>query len=148
MNDHPEEFEVLHIGQPGPDVLRVVVGQAIARPAVTEEFAGHAITANPLTVGPDSRIFEIVWTGFMQYQIAMESYGGVQGGEFVGNRGIFSELRDSRYLQQTRLESGWVQEIYGTLRHWTLPCLNHCIDVIGWREPTIRELFDFPLPKD
>jgi hypothetical protein len=143
LTEERDYFEALEIGQPQADVLRVVVGQSLFRPPVTEKFDDIEFTSNPLTVGRDSRIFEVMWTGFARYQIAIESYPPFEDGEPIGDGPIFFELRNSRYLKHARDGLDWVEDIYGPLRHWTLPCLNHCIDVIGWRDPEIRALYDY-----
>jgi hypothetical protein len=140
-------FEVVEIGEPAANALRIVVAESIARELQTEIVApGVQITAHPMTVGEDSRIFEILWDYCVSYMVTNESYCLPEKGKPIGG-GAISEWQISEYLSFVR-SSTFAETIRDkVIRHWRLATQNHIVDVAAFEPPQIRRLAPYEIPK-
>jgi hypothetical protein len=149
MNDFPEKFvwfELMELSEPSTNGLRVIVAESITRydsPDFADEIVGKAY---PMTVGSDSRVFEIIWDYTAAYSVTNESYGLPSNADVTRSESALREYSQSRYLEFVRANST-AEFIRGKpLRHWFIGCQNHCIDVAAWNDPQVHRLENYRMP--
>jgi len=95
----------------------------------------------PIIITSDSRRFEFVWQNYVAYLVRNESFAQPDK-ERPPVVGAFLERKSStflRFLEETTFATAVMQR---PMRHWEINCLNHCIDVVSFDEPIIREISD------
>jgi hypothetical protein len=95
--------------------------------------------AQPIQSDLSSRLFEIIYDEYISYTVSNESYSRYPKAPevFIGN--LFRIYSWSYLLEMTRRTSyaGDDHPGPGPLQHHQIPCLNHVIDVITTRPPTM-----------
>lgn len=122
--------------EPEDNALRIVVAEANALPDQTEEPFPHSSIA-PIAIMADSRRFEFVWNDYIAYLVRNESFAL---SEKEGSSGIFLERKASiylRFLEETTFATSVIKK---PMLHWSIICLNHCIDVVSFSKPMVREI--------
>lgn len=145
MSQFPEEFvwfELMEVSEPTANGLRLVIAESITRrqaPHVSPIIG----TSYPMTVGSDSRVFEIIWEYTAAYSVMNESYATPSDADETASESALREYSKSRYLEFVRSNS-IAEFVRGKrLRHWFMGCLNHCVDVAAWDEPQVRRLENY-----
>ena len=143
MFEFPPRFQIFltDVYEPEENTLRVVVTEAKTLSAhAPGPFPSSSLSS--IAIAADSRCFEFVWHQYVAWQIRNESFALPEtGGQF----GVFLERNTSaylRFLEETTFATSVVQK---PMRHWAINCLNHCVDVVSFGEPRIREI---TLPQD
>ena len=132
----PDRFWIFltDLHEPEENSLRLIVAEAVTVER-KEIILAPASSLAPIMITSDSRRFELVWKDYVAYSVRNESFA--RQPSFVG---AFGERKSSaylRFLEETTFATSVVQR---PMRHWEVNCLNHCIDVVSFDEPAIREL--------
>ena|SRR5216110_253657 len=124
--------------EPEENSLRVAVAEAIAVQR-SESTSGPVSSMAPILITSDSRRFELVWRDYVGYSVRNESFAQSDK-DGPSSVGAFSERNSPaylRFLEETTFATSVVQK---PMRHWAINCLNHCIDVVSFDAPIIREI--------
>jgi hypothetical protein len=124
--------------EPRDNSLRLAVAEAITG-TPTEKVSGIASLLAPIIITPHSRRFELVWKNYVAYSVRNESFAQSDK-ERPAVVSVFLERKSSaylRFLEETTFATAVMQK---PMRHWEINCLNHCIDVVSFDEPIIREI--------
>ena len=127
--------------EPKENSLRVAVAEAITS-IPKEEISAPASLWAPIIITPDSRRFELVWKSYVGYLVRNESFVIPDNKSEHRACGVFLERKSSvylRFLEETTFATSVIQK---PMRHWEIHCLNHCVDVVSFDEPIIREIDD------
>lgn len=132
--------------EPRDNKIRFLVEEAgvqTTRPvqegSVLASVAALLQDAQPIESDSSSRLFEIVYDEYISYTISNESYSKFPQLPEVFTGNLFRIFSWSYLLEMTRKTSyaGDDHPGPGPLEHHEIPCLNHVIDVITTRPPTI-----------
>jgi hypothetical protein len=124
--------------EPEENSLRLAVAEAVILEP-NEKISGPASLRAPITITSDSRRFELVWKNYVAYSVRNESFAQPDK-DCPSVTGVFLERKSSaylRFLEETTFATSVMQK---PMRHWEINCLNHCIDVVSFGEPTVREI--------
>jgi hypothetical protein len=124
------------IGEPRNNDLRVIVVEAKPAPDPEETELGPA---TPIRPDGASRVYEIVWGGYVAYNVRNESYFSPEPGEELGGPPL-AVRRSSAYLAYVSASTFAADDYPGVLTHWRLYLEWHCLDVVSVDPPTIRLL--------
>jgi hypothetical protein len=127
--------------EPKENSLRVAVAEAITIMPKEEISAPSSLLA-PIEITPRSRRFELVWKSYVGYLVRNESFVIPDNKSERPDSGVFLERKSSlylRFLAETTFATSVIQK---PMRHCEINCLNHCVDVVSFDEPTIREIGD------
>ncbi|CAN7519744.1 hypothetical protein [Caulobacter sp. LjRoot300] len=122
------------IGEPRNNDLRVVVMEA--KPA-SEPVQAVLGLATPIRPDETCRAYEIVWSGYVAYNVRNESYFQAEPGEALGGPPLAVRTA-SAYLAHVRASTFATDDYPGVLTHWRLYLEWHCLDVVGVDPPEIR----------
>ncbi len=122
--------------EPEDNSLRLMVAEAKTLQAVEHPLFPGSST-RPIVVTADSRRFEFEWRDYVAYLVRNESFALPEKGQPTG---IFLERESSAYLRFLEETTFATSVIEKPMRHWVVNCLNHCIDIASFSEPTIREI--------
>jgi len=137
------------VGAPG-NSLRLVLDEASAGPkptsyaSVLDGFpAGDRAAiatvlsgSSPIEHSSDDRTFEVTWEGYVAFAITDETFALGESGSPADGSSLFEEFRESKFLDY--IASSTHNHFKEERRHWSIYCLNHCIDVVSTTPPTIR----------
>ncbi|TWB91257.1 hypothetical protein FBZ93_113125 [Bradyrhizobium macuxiense] len=138
MFEFPPHFQILltDLHEPEENTLRVVVTEV-------KTLSAHApgrfppSSLSPIAIAADSRCLEFVWHQYVAWQVRNESFAlPEEGGQF----GVFVERNTSaylRFLEETTFAASVVQK---PMRHWSINCLNHCVDIVSFGEPRVGQI--------
>jgi hypothetical protein len=124
--------------EPIENSLRVAVAEAITV-IPKEKISGPASLRAPIIITPDSRRFELVWESYVGYSVRDEGFAQSEK-DRPSIVSVFLERTSSaylRFLEETTFATSVIQK---PMRHWEINCLNHCVDVVSFSEPIIREI--------
>jgi hypothetical protein len=124
--------------EPEENSLRLVVVEAITG-ARTVKIPEIASLVAPITITSHSRRFELIWKRYVAYSVRNESFAQSDK-ERPSVVSVFLERKSSaylRFLEETTFATSVMQK---PMRHWEINCLNHCIDVVSFDEPIVREI--------
>jgi len=132
--------------EPRDNKIRFLVEEAglqAPRPSPQDAGLGSVAAllkhARPIGSDSSSRLFEIVYDEYISFTVSNETYGKYPEPPelFTGN--LFRIFSWSYLLEMTRKTSyaGDEHPGPGPLEHHEIACLNHVIDVITTRPPTI-----------
>ena len=95
--------------------------------------------AQPIESDSTSRLFEIVYEEYISYTVSNESYSKYPEPPEVFSGNLFRIYSWSYLLVMTRKTTyaGDDHPGPGPLEHHQIPCLNHVIDVVTTRPPTL-----------
>jgi hypothetical protein len=122
--------------EPKENSLRLAVAEAITI-MPKEEISAPASLWAPIRITSDSRRFELVWKDYVGYSVRNEGFAQSDK-EPPSEAGIFLERKTSAYLRFIE-ETTFATSVIQTMRHWEIK-LNHCVDVVSFSEPIIREI--------
>ena len=122
------------IGEPRNNDLRVVVMEAKPGREPVQTDLG---LATPIRPDETCRAHEIVWSGYVAYNVRNESYFQAEPGEALGGPPLAARTA-SAYLAYVRASTFATDDYPGVLTHWRLYLEQHCIDVVGVDPPEIR----------
>jgi hypothetical protein len=132
--------------EPRDNTIRFLVEEAGLQAAKTTQgdvapgsVAALFQDARPIESNSSSRLFEIVYDEYISYTVSNETYSKYpQPPEaFTGN--LFRIYSWSYLLEMTQ-KTTYASDDHpgpGPLEHHQIPCLNHVIDIIITRPPTI-----------
>lgn len=92
-------------------------------------------------VAPDqtSRVFELIWRGYVAYCVRNESYFRPEDGEMIGPDRL--QVRsNTAFLAYVAATTFAADDFPGPLTHWALYMDWHCIDVVSVEPPEVRLL--------
>ena len=121
--------------------LRLVLEEGVARlGTVSVKFGNTEITGlHPVESTEQSRLFEIVWQGYVAYSVRNESF--VEPDEYESAAGgrlrIYSK---SRFLDFIRTATLARYEYPGPIQHIGVNCEDHIVDVASTSEPQVRQI--------
>lgn len=122
------------MGEPRTNDLRVVVAEAKRGSEPVETELG---LATPIRPDITSRVYEIVWSNYVAYNVRNESYFRPEDGEVLGGPPL--DVRtSSAYLAYVAASTFATNDYPGVLSHWRLYLEWHCIDVVSVDPPTVR----------
>lgn len=130
-----------NLHEPQENTLRLAVAEAIVG-AQTQKIPEIASLLAPIEITPRSRRFELVWASYVGYLVRNESFVIPDNKSERPVAGVFLERKSSvylRFLEETTFATSVIQK---PMRHWEINCLNHCVDVVSFDEPAIREIDD------
>ena len=138
----PGQFWVFltDLREPEDNSLQLAVAEAKTLGS-REQTTGPSSSMVPIIITSDSRRFEFVWQNYVAYLVRNESFAQPDK-ERPPVVGAFLERKSStflRFLEETTFATAVMQR---PMRHWEINCLNHCIDVVSFDEPIIREISD------
>jgi hypothetical protein len=92
-----------------------------------------------IEVTPESRVFEILWRGYVGYSVLNESYASISDEEkYEGNRfRIYSKSRFIRYMSQATFAC---DEYPGPTRHYCVACEDRVIHVVSVEPPSVQRV--------
>jgi hypothetical protein len=136
----PDRFWIFltDLHEPEENSLRLAVAEA-ATIEPNEKISGPTSLRAPITITSDSRRFELVWKDYVAYSVRNESFAQPDK-DCPSVTGVFLERKSSaylRFLEETTFATSVMQK---PMRHWEINCLNHCIDVVSFGEPAVREI--------
>jgi hypothetical protein len=120
--------------------IRVIEGRA-SNIAVPIEVAGQSLGEGfPVKVDADSVRYEITWNSYVLYQVINESFG-LQEVSQDGVIGSSASVYNSSTLLDCVFRSSNASHEYpGKLRHFSIACSDHVIDVVSTDRPTCRRI--------
>jgi hypothetical protein len=143
MHDEIEACRFLFLrdlSEPEPNSLKIVVEQAKAGPPGDIEIAGKIVSGTqPLESDDSCRLFELCWSSYVAYSVLNESYTQEDKSEQWEGR-LFRLYSKSHFRDYVARATFAGDEYPGPLRHWSLGCLWHIVDVIACTEPQINRL--------
>jgi hypothetical protein len=125
-----------NLHEPRENALRLAVAEAKTVVSRTQ-ISGPASLRAPIMITSDSRRFELVWKRYIGYSVRDESFVMADKERPAG---VFLERKSSaylRFLEETTFATSGIQK---PMRHWEINCLNHCVDVVSFDEPVIRQI--------
>ena len=129
------------LSEPEENTLRVVVEEAKADgPPEDLEILGKVIRGTiPIDSDESCRLFELVWSSYVAYGVRNESFTAWDDSEEWQGRlfRLYSKSHFRDYVSRATFASN---EYPGPLRHWSLLCENHLVDVVACVEPAVRRL--------
>jgi hypothetical protein len=113
--------------------------RAAQEDAPTGSIAALFQDAQPIESDSTSRLFEIVYEEYISYTVSNESYSKYPEPPEVFSGNLFRIYSWSYLLEMTRKTTyaGDDHPGPGPLEHHQIPCLNHVIDVVTIRPPTL-----------
>jgi hypothetical protein len=126
---------VIEIGEPRENDLRVVIAEGLVGPPTMMQLG----EARPVAPGESSRVFELVWRCYVAYSVRNESFASPEQGEDVTGDRLKARTK-SAYLDYVRATTIAMDVYPGSLTHWSLYTICHCIDVVSNAPPEIRQI--------
>jgi hypothetical protein len=139
--DQHEYLELTEIGEPDPNVLRIVVAEAKASSETRDIDLGTAkITdVHPIISDETCQEYEIIFGSYIVYAVLNESYASVDESEkFTGQ--FFRMYSKSHFLDYARAATLATEDYPGKFTHYEIVCLDHIVEVISVDEPEITIL--------
>ncbi|MFP6797221.1 MAG: hypothetical protein VB933_09190 [Pseudomonadales bacterium] len=126
------------VSEPNDNVLELVIEQAPASD-FREELAGLGIgPENPVDVEELLAVYRIEFPEYVAYAIRDESFARNDTGEKF--QGTLARLyRQSKFLEYVHATSTGLPT-NGMLKHYSLLCLEHVIEVVSSGTPNLTEL--------
>jgi len=146
------------IGELRDNQLRLLIEEAKLQDPIVRsgnEVPGSIQTlfshARPIESDSTCRVFEFIYDEYISYTISNESYSKYPKEPEILTGKFFRVFTWSHLLEFTRLTSyaGDEHPGLGPLQHHEIPCLNHVIDIVTTRPPTVallsNEMADQPI---
>lgn len=144
MNKH-KYLDMIEIKETYKDSLRIVIAEAgvsdIAPEITSAEEPNEALRellneSKPIEVTENSAQYEIVFENYIAYAVTNESYAGGIEEKFEGRLArVYSESAFLNYISQGTFAT---TEYPGPFVHYGFCCLNHIIDIVSERPPTVK----------
>ena len=133
-------IDVVEIGEPGTNQLRLVVEQMALNRRSLKNDAPPVDRAMKVEKSADGLRVEISWERYGVYQVLNESYDSGNGPyeAFEGN--LFRRYSKSRYLSFVEDAFANVVFLSPGYQHWAIVGQNHIVHVISGSAPQIRLL--------
>lgn len=134
--DQASTLLLVDIGEIGNNNLRLVVLEASPTSDTEMTVLGPATAMRP---DQSSEAFELVWYGYVAFNVCNESYAGSEERETkkLGRLATHTNSAYLRYLAASTLAS---DDYPGKLVHWSINTEWHCVDVVSVEPPEIRKL--------
>ena len=140
---------VIEIGEPADQEFRITVANGhlgrevpladvLSMSGISMETVDLGM-GRPLEVTPQSRVFQFHWTNYVAYSVRSESFWALENSE-PEHAGNFYTREKSAFLEFVSATTFASNDFPGLLTHWALDTQHHCIAVVGWTPPIIREL--------
>ena len=129
-----------YLGEPEDNALRIVIEEAKADgPAQdVEVLPGHVLSGSRAIESDETcRTFELFWSSYVAYSVRNESFCTLDNSEVHEGR-LFCVYSKSHFLDYVSRATFAREDYPGPLQHWGINCLNHVIDVVFTKEPTVR----------
>jgi hypothetical protein len=129
------------IAEPRENCLRLLLEEAFALPEEVTVRVGETeiIGCHPVRSTESSRLFEIIWDGYVAYSVIAESFTSLdESEEFSGRLArVYSKSHFLDYVSRATLAC---KEYPGPLQHTELVCERHVIEVVSTESPWIRQV--------
>ncbi len=129
---------LLEIGEPGDNVLRLVISEAQARKTPEDVvIEGFTLTNSHDLIADEGCIaYEIIFQTYVAYSVVNESFASVDDSEvFTGH--LFRTYSKSRFLDYVGVATFASNDFPGPLQHYGVNCLNHFVDIVSAAEPIV-----------
>jgi hypothetical protein len=136
------DYLALHeLSEPAGNSLRVVLNEAKASDQTEDLVLENMVISGTRAIESDEicRIFELFWPSYVAYGIRNESFTSFDETEQWEGR-IFCLYTKSHFLDYVSRGTFASDDYPGPLRHWSINCLNHIVDIVATDEPKVRRL--------
>lgn len=125
------------VSEPRDNRLRLLVEEATdAGPSQSIQLPGLDITGCPIESTLSCRLFELVWDFYVAYSVRNESFVARNETETYSGR-LLNVYQKSHFLAYVSAATFASNDHAGPLHHIGVNCLNHIIDVVSTKTPTI-----------
>jgi hypothetical protein len=126
------------IDEPSVSALRIVV--RAARPQPNAAGIADAPVHGAVLVSPDATtpIFEVRFESYVGYLVRNESYAKSLPGESCEGGRAYRQYDSSEILDFMRRSTIASDSYPGPVRHYSLVCVDHIVDVISTVVPVVR----------
>jgi hypothetical protein len=128
------------LGEPEENTLRVVVAEGKAGPPEDRQIMGKVVRGiRRIECDESCRRFILVWPSYVAYSVLNELYTSWDDSEEWEGK-LFRLYSKSHFRDYVARATCASDSYPGPLRHWSLLCLSHIVDVIACSEPEVHRL--------
>jgi hypothetical protein len=123
----------------GHNCLRLVIEEGLPSGGPTSlKIADQTIPdCTRIEVTPKSRVFELVWTGYVAYSVRNESFAASDHDERYEGL-LFRTYSKSHFIDYVSRSTFATADYPGPVRHYGIGCQDHVVDVISIVAPLVQ----------